>query len=106
MANRQNSDNYPVDWPAIARAVKESAGFRCQQCDKQCRRPGEMHLGWQYELTVAHLDHGYEAAATTVAALCIRCHFAYDAPRVWVARRRALCRRLLRGGQLAFSLSQ
>jgi hypothetical protein len=103
MANRQNSDNYPVDWPAIARVVKESAGFCCQACGQQCRTPGQFYLGWQYELTVAHLDDGYAAEATTVAALCVRCHFAYDAPRVWVARRRALRHRLLRGGQLAFA---
>jgi hypothetical protein len=92
---------YPVDWPEIARVVKEAAGYTCQACQKRCRRPGEFYLGWEYELTVAH--DGYGAAATTVAALCIRCHFAYDAPRVWIARRRALRHRLLSGGQLAFA---
>jgi hypothetical protein len=94
---------YPVDWPEIARVVKEAAGYTCQACQKRCRRPGEFYLGWEYELTVAHLDDGYGAAVTTVAALCIRCHFAYDAPRVWIARQRALRHRLLSGGQLAFA---
>ena len=91
---------YPIDWPAIARLVKEANGYVCQACNKQCRRPGELYLGPHYELTLAHLDHGYEAAATTVAALCVPCHFRYDAPMVWQSRRRALRLRLVAAGQL------
>ncbi len=32
---------YPKDWEKIAAKVKEQAGYRCQQCDRPCRRPRE-----------------------------------------------------------------
>lgn len=93
-------DYYPVDWPAIARAVKEANGWRCQACGKQCRRPGELNLGWEYTLTVAHLTQDYDADAVTVAALCLPCHLRYDARHSWIARLRRLRWRRVRAGQL------
>lgn len=94
---------YPCDWPDIAYSIKESNDWCCMQCDKRCRRPGELYLGWEYTLTVAHLDDGYEAEATTVAALCAPCHLAYDAPHSWIARRRRLRWRRHAAGQLVFA---
>jgi hypothetical protein len=96
-----NPSLYPIDWPAIACLVKEANEDRCQACNKQCRRPGELYLGPHYELTLAHLDRCYEAEATTVAALCVPCHFRYDAPFVWQSRRRALRLRQVAAGQIA-----
>lgn len=32
---------YPANWDATARAVKDAAGWVCQQCGRPCRRPGE-----------------------------------------------------------------
>jgi hypothetical protein len=32
---------YPKDWDAIARSIKDAADWKCQQCDRPCRRPGE-----------------------------------------------------------------
>lgn len=32
---------YPKDWDAIARAIKVAADWKCQQCGRPCRRPGE-----------------------------------------------------------------
>ncbi len=32
---------YPKDWEKIAAKVKEQAGYRCQQCDRPCRKPRE-----------------------------------------------------------------
>jgi len=32
---------YPKNWDEIARAVKDEANWRCEQCGKPCRRPGE-----------------------------------------------------------------
>lgn len=95
-------DLYPAQWPAIAVTIKEACGWICQSCGRQCRRPGQFYLGWEYELTLAHLTQDYEAEAVTVAALCVPCHFAYDAPLVWVARRRWARYRLREAGQLAF----
>lgn len=91
---------YCDNWRAIARAVKEAAEWRCQCCGTRCRRPGEMWIGWQHELTVAHLSQDYTAEVVTVAALCRKCHLAYDAPLAWVARRRANRIRQCMAGQL------
>ncbi len=76
---------YPANWRAIADAVKEAAGWVCQQCGKQCRRPGQPlvighpELGHQATLTVAHLDHDPENPHARLAALCAPCHLRYDA---------------------------
>lgn len=32
---------YPDNWDEIATQVKEEAGWKCEECGKQCRRPGE-----------------------------------------------------------------
>lgn len=71
---------YPSNWEAIALAVKEAAGWRCQQCGKQCRRPGERHDTHRRTLTVAHLDHDpVNCARENLQALCAPCHLRYDA---------------------------
>ena len=36
-----DKSRYPPDWKWIAMQVKEEAGWKCQQCGMQCRRPGE-----------------------------------------------------------------
>lgn len=91
---------YPSDWPTIAYAVKSGNHWRCQACNKLCRRPGEMYLGWEYEIALAHLCQDYEAEAINVAALCAACHLAYDAGHSWIARQRQMRARMERAGQL------
>lgn len=56
-----NAKNYPKDWKAIALSVKVAANWRCQECDRPCRKPKEdwdkfcdrlltdEPLGWHYE---------------------------------------------------------
>lgn len=83
-----NLSLYPVDWPEISRIVKAANGWCCLGCGKQCRRPGELFLGWEYELSVAHICQDYEAEAVYVASLCLPCHLRYDAPHSWIARHR------------------
>lgn len=95
---------YPYEWPDIAYIVKEANDWRCMACDRQCRRPGELYLGWEYTLTVAHICQDYEAEAVYVAPLCAPCHLAYDARHSWIARRRRLRWRLRAAGQLVFTL--
>ena len=71
---------YPADWEAIARKVKEEAGWRCQGCGKQCRRPGEPLDTHQRTLTVHHIDHCPEnCAPENLIALCAPCHLMADA---------------------------
>ena len=83
---------YPADWKRIALGVKEAAGWRCQQCGKQCRKPGEGletpgRSGHQYTLTVHHKDHRPEnCSVENLIALCAPCHLRADAP--WHAERR------------------
>lgn len=79
---------YPADWPTLTREIKEANGYVCLGCQRQCRRPGEMWLGWEYELSCAHICQDYEAEAVYVAALCLPCHLRFDAPHSWIARRR------------------
>ena len=32
---------YPKDWETIALDVKERSGWKCEECGKPCRRPGQ-----------------------------------------------------------------
>lgn len=71
---------YPPDWTSIATAIKDAAGWTCQQCGKQCRIPGEPLDTHRNTLTVAHLDHTPEnCAPENLRALCAPCHLRYDA---------------------------
>ena len=71
---------YPANWKQIAAAVKEAAGWRCQQCGKQCRRPGEKLDTHQRTLTVHHIDHQPEnCEPANLIALCAPCHLRADA---------------------------
>lgn len=71
---------YPADWRRIAREVKDTAGWKCQKCGKQCRRPGEPFDTHKRTLTVAHLNHTPEdVSAKNLMAMCAPCHLRYDA---------------------------
>lgn len=72
-------ERYPVNWHDIADAVKEAADWRCQECGKECRRPGQPFDTHKSTLTVAHLDHDPENPDARLAALCAPCHLRYDA---------------------------
>lgn len=71
---------YPSNWPEIALRVKEEAGWICEKCGKQCRRPGEPFDTHQRTLTVSHKNHKPEdCRRENLQALCAPCHLAYDA---------------------------
>ena len=36
-----NRSLYPKDWDAIATAIKQAAGWTCQNCGRPCRKPSE-----------------------------------------------------------------
>lgn len=91
---------YPNNWHEIAYEIKEACGWRCTQCDKLCRRPGELNLGWQYTLAVAHITQDYDAPIVQVQPLCVPCHLKHDAPYSWWARRRHMRIRRWQAGQL------
>lgn len=77
---------YPKDWKQTARRIKNAAGWKCQSCGKQCRKPGEPFDTHRRTLTVAHLDHDPENTDARLMAMCAPCHLRYDAPEK--ARRR------------------
>ena len=71
---------YPADWKQIAFEVKAAAGWVCQECGKQCRKPGEPFDTHKRTLTVAHLDHTPEnCEPENLCAMCAVCHLQYDA---------------------------
>lgn len=83
MARNRPTGTYPDDWPEIARAVKDAAGWCCVRCG----HPHDITTG--YMLTVHHLngDKSDSFWANTVA-LCQRCHLSVqarvDMDRPWV----------------------
>lgn len=104
---------YPADWENIAHSIKTEAGWICQDCGRQCKRPDqswgdfvqteaieldpEFKRG-RYVLTVAHLNHiPADCRRENLKALCSGCHLRYD------GRQMALKRRLKRErlGQLS-----
>ena len=73
-------ERYPTNWKDIANAVKEAAGWKCQKCGKQCKRPGEKFDTHKNTLTVAHLNHTPEdVRPENLMAMCAPCHLKYDA---------------------------
>lgn len=82
----ENRARYPADWPAIAYAVKERAGWRCEGSPAypDCRAAhGEPHpvTGSKVVLTAAHLDQQPENVEDdNLRSWCQRCHNTYDAP--------------------------
>ncbi len=60
---------YPTDWPAIARRIKDAGGWICERC-KHPHDVASAHV-----LTVHHLDgNKANCADWNLAALCQRCH--------------------------------
>lgn len=110
---------YPDDWDALANQIKTDAKWRCQQCDRPCRMPGEsLHdfaqriegipgpdLDWanqtaiaeifrhpqKFCLTVAHMDQDpRNNDPSNLKALCAPCHCRYDLSQM--ARKKMLKR--------------
>jgi hypothetical protein len=77
----ENRALYPTNWPAISKRIRfERAANRCEWCQAENGQPHPV-TGSKVVLTVAHLDHDpRHCADDNLAALCQRCHLAYDAP--------------------------
>lgn len=71
---------YPDNWEKIAMQKKDSTGWVCEKCGKQCRKPGEPFDTHRRTLTVAHLDHNpANCTPSNLCAMCAPCHLKYDA---------------------------
>lgn len=97
-------EDYPADWKAIAAFIREANGYVCQECDRQCTKPGEPYSGGRDVLTVAHFDQDYTGAQIFVAALCAGCHLRHDARQRQLLRFRQEWRRKYRAGQMQMEL--
>lgn len=80
---RKSSNPYTKDWPVVAQAVKDAAGWTCVRCSA----PHDPSRG--YTLTVHHLDiNPANNAWWNTLALCQRCHLhvqgTVDLNRPWV----------------------
>ena len=80
---------YPKNWNEIARGVKEKAGWKCENCGKQCRRPNEPFDTHRNTLTVSHQNHNpQDIRPENLKALCAPCHLRYDAKHHAETRRK------------------
>lgn len=80
---------YPKNWKDISLKIKQDAGWICQECGKQCRKPGEKFDTHKRTLTVAHLNHIPEDIRNdNLKALCAPCHLRYDAKHHAESRRK------------------
>lgn len=85
-------DKYPPDWREIAARIKAAAGYICQDCGRQCRRPGEPFDTHRRTMSVHHIGvtkpdgsagdphDKLDVRAENLIALCSRCHLARDLP--------------------------
>lgn len=83
---------YPTDWKAISLCIKEAAGWRCQDCGMQCRRPGEPFDTHRRTMSVHHLGaprpdgtpgdmhDKMDCRPENLLALCSKCHLRRDLP--------------------------
>ena len=80
---------YPADWEKIARIVKDEADWKCEECGRQCYRPGEKCPDARNILTVAHLNHKpWDCRRENLRAMCSGCHLKYDAKHHAETRRK------------------
>lgn len=78
---------YPENWKEIAFAVKDAAGWKCEKCGKQCRRPKEKFDTHKRTLTVAHINHvEQDCREENLVAMCPKCHLFYDGLRKQLQR--------------------
>ncbi len=91
---------YPPNWDEISRAVKESAGWKCENCGAEHGKP-HPKTGSLVILTTAHLDHDpANCARDNLRAWCQRCHLRYDQALHIAHARQTRVRRQIENGQL------
>lgn len=103
---KEHQDRYPVDWQEIAFLLKESNFWTCQECNRQCLRPGDSREGLtraertRQTLTIAHFESVYDAPEILLIPLCAGCHIRHDLDYHLAARHRNERIRRRRAGQM------
>jgi len=76
-----NYSKYPPNWKTEIRPrILKRAGNRCEFCGAENYKPHPV-TGSRVVLTIAHLDHdpeNWDVKDERLAALCQKCHLAYD----------------------------
>ncbi len=113
----RNRHKYPANWEEISLSIRQRAGWSCQSCCKQCRKPKEPiqefinRTGYddltvrkhpiRWCLTVAHLNHIEEdCRSENLMAMCAPCHLRYDAQHHAQSRKVNYRNQLEESGQL------
>lgn len=66
---------YPENWKEIALQKKKSVDWICEDCGKQCRKPGEKFDTHKRTLTVHHMNgNPADCSPENLRALCAPCH--------------------------------
>ncbi|NGM16968.1 hypothetical protein GMI70_02920 [Eggerthellaceae bacterium zg-893] len=75
-----DEERYPKNWLKITLGVKQAAGWKCEECGRQCRGPGDPFDTHKPTLIVHHKDHVPENwDPSNLIALCAPCHLRADA---------------------------
>lgn len=98
---------YPQNWEAMARACKERAGWKCEECGVAQHTLAVSRRGKPYivYLAACHVNHDQASPDPELKALCVVCHGRHDyqqrqqAARVHVERMKHL-RRLIEIGAI------
>lgn len=62
-------NQYPAEWPALAKTIKDLAGWQCEHCG----HPHNVATG--HVLTVHHINGlKHDCRYSNLVALCQRCH--------------------------------
>jgi 5-methylcytosine-specific restriction endonuclease McrA len=76
-----NYSKYPPNWKSEIRPrILKRAENRCEYCGAENYKPHPV-TGSKVVLTIAHLDHdpeNWDVKDERLAALCQKCHLAYD----------------------------
>ena len=78
---RRSTGEYPPDWPTIAEAVKEAAGWRCVRCDHP-HDPASGHTLTAQSCVLCRVHHldldPSNCRWWNTPALCQHCHLSFQ----------------------------
>lgn len=78
----RNPQLYPPEWPMLATACKERAGWRCEHCrikHRAWRRSKRTGRRYRVYLQAAHKNHlDRNKSNAELLCLCFTCHARYD----------------------------
>ena len=111
-----NMNDYPPDWPDIAARIKAEVHYICEDCGRQCRRPGERFDTHRRTMSVHHVgapkpdgsegdQHDkMDVRRENLLALCSKCHLARDLPIHMANAARTRRAKKIQAGQMEMTL--